>query len=146
MGPGEETFSAFLHDFRHGLPRLRYVLGAGPMLLGVLPIWRNLIKRERYLVPTSLVVTHGCPHHCDFCYKDAFFEGGKLFYIQTVDDALAEMNCLPGHHLYFLDDHLLSNVRFAASLFEGMRGMDDCFRTRPQSIAFCPIIACLKSR
>jgi len=29
-----------------------------------------------------------------------------------------------GRHLYFLDDHLLGNVRFATALFEGMKGMD----------------------
>jgi len=49
------------------------------------------------------VVSRGCPHHCDFCYKDAFFEGGRYFYTQQVDDALAEIDRLPGRHLYFLD-------------------------------------------
>src|SRR5690606_37524957 len=78
---------------------------------------------ERYLVPNAIVVTRGCPHHCDFCYKDAFFEGGRGFYVQRVDEALAEIERLPGRHLYFLDDHLLGNRPFAASLFEGMRGM-----------------------
>jgi radical SAM superfamily enzyme YgiQ (UPF0313 family) len=60
---------------------------------------------------------------CDFCYKEAFYEGGKSFYTLTVDRALAEIERLPGRHLYFLDDHLLGNARFAAGLFEGMRGM-----------------------
>ena len=32
---------------------------------------------------------------------------GKSFYTQQVDDALAEIERLPGRHLYFLDDHLL---------------------------------------
>ena len=40
-----------------------------------------------------------------------------------VDDALAEIERLPGRHLYFLDDHLFGNPRFAASLFDGMKGM-----------------------
>ena len=56
-------------------------------------------------------------------YKDAFFEGGASFYTQTVDDALAEIARLPGRHLYFLDDHLFGNRRFAAALFDGMKGM-----------------------
>ncbi len=92
------------------------------------PIRRDLIKRNRYLVPNSIVVTRGCPHHCDFCYKDAFFEGGRTFYTQTVDDALAEIDRLPGRHLYFLDDHLLGNAKFASELFEGMRGMNRVFQ------------------
>ena len=45
------------------------------------------------------------------------------FYTQRVDAALAEIERLPGRHLYFLDDHLFGDPRFAAALFEGMRGM-----------------------
>ena len=60
------------------------------------PIRRDLIKRSHYLVPNSIVVTRGCPQHCDFCYKDAFFEGGRTFYTQQVDAALAEIERLPG--------------------------------------------------
>ncbi len=74
-------------------------------------------------MPNSIVVSRGCPHVCDFCYKEAFFEGGKSFYTQTVDAALAEIDRLPGRHLYFLDDHLFGNARFASALFDGMRGM-----------------------
>jgi radical SAM superfamily enzyme YgiQ (UPF0313 family) len=79
-------------------------------------------------VPNSIVVSRGCPHHCTFCYKDAFFEGGRSFYTQRVDDALAEIARLPGRHLYFLDDHLLGNRRFSRELFTGMRGMNRVFQ------------------
>ena len=74
-------------------------------------------------MPNSIVVSRGCPHACDFCYKEAFFQGGKSFYTQAVDDALAEIERLPGRHLYFLDDHLFGNPHFAGALFDGMRGM-----------------------
>jgi radical SAM superfamily enzyme YgiQ (UPF0313 family) len=74
------------------------------------------------------VVTRGCPQHCDFCYKDAFFQGGKGFYTQRVDDALAEIERLPGQHLYFLDDHMLGDRRFSETLFEGMKGMRRLFQ------------------
>jgi radical SAM superfamily enzyme YgiQ (UPF0313 family) len=60
---------------------------------------------------------------CDFCYKEAFFQGGRSFYTQRVDDALAEIERLPGRHLYFLDDHLFGDRRFATALFDGMKGM-----------------------
>ena len=49
---------------------------------------RDLIKRHLYLVPNSIVVSRGCPHNCNFCYKESFFKGGKSFYTQLVDDAL----------------------------------------------------------
>jgi radical SAM superfamily enzyme YgiQ (UPF0313 family) len=123
LGPAEDTCPAFLADFRRGVPRPRYV-SAQRTLVGVPPIRRDLIKRSHYLVPNSIVVTRGCPHHCDFCYKDAFFAGGRGFYTQTVEAALAEIERLPGRHLYFLDDHVLGHQRFAGELFQGMRGMD----------------------
>jgi len=122
VGPGEDTWPAFLGDLRRGEPKARYT-SRTRTLQNLPPVRRDLIQRHRYLVPNSIVVSRGCPHHCDFCYKDAFFEGGRSFYTQAVDDALAEIERLPGRHLYFLDDHLLGNRRFAEALFAGMAGM-----------------------
>lgn len=122
IGPGEDTWPQFLQDYRRGKPAPVY-RSQQRTLVDLPPIRRDLIKRHLYLVPNSIVVSRGCPHRCDFCYKEAFFEGGKSFYTQSVDDALAEIERLPGRHLYFLDDHLFGNVRFASALFEGMRGM-----------------------
>ncbi len=122
LGPGEDVWPQFLSDFRRGHPQRMY-RSATRTLAGVPPIRRDLIKRHLYLVPNSIVVSRGCPHVCDFCYKEAFFEGGRSFYTQTVDAALAEIDRLPGRHLYFLDDHLFGDRRFAGQLFDGMRGM-----------------------
>lgn len=127
LGPGEETFPQFLKDFKNKHPKKVYS-SAIRTLHQIPPIRRDLIKRSRYLVPNSIVVSRGCPHHCNFCYKDAFFKGGKAFYTQVVDDALAEIDRLPGRHLYFLDDHLLGNEKFASELFEGMKGMNRVFQ------------------
>jgi radical SAM superfamily enzyme YgiQ (UPF0313 family) len=122
LGPGEDTWPKFLADFRAGRPD-RVYRSQLRTLAELPPIRRDLIKRHLYLVPNSIVVSRGCPHTCDFCYKEAFFEGGKSFYTQTVDVALAEIERLRGRHLYFLDDHLFGQARFAAALFEGMAGM-----------------------
>ncbi len=122
IGPGEDIWPQFLADYRSWYPYKVY-RSRERSLEGIPRIRRDLIKRHLYLVPNSIVVSRGCPHHCDFCYKDAFYSGGKSFYTQRVDEALAEIDRLPGHHLYFLDDHLFGNARFAASLFDGMLGM-----------------------
>jgi len=100
IGPGEDTWPVFLRDFQAKRPRKRYVSEIRTLLDLPFPR-RELIKRNLYLVPNSLVVSRGCPHVCDFCYKEAFFEGGKSFYALTTDRALAEIERLPGKHLYF---------------------------------------------
>ena len=127
LGPGEHTFPQFLRDLAAGTPQRRYVSPVRT-LEALPPIRRDLIQRHRYLVPNSIVVSRGCPHHCTFCYKDGFFAGGRSFYTQLVDDALAEIARLPGRHLYFLDDHLFGNPHFARALFRGMRGMNRIFQ------------------
>lgn len=122
LGPGEDTWPAFLADLRAGRPGKVYRSQART-LAGAPHPRRDLIKRHLYLVPNSIVVSRGCPHVCDFCYKEAFYKGGQSFYTQTVETALAEIARLPGRHLYFLDDHLFGDPHFAAALFDGMQGM-----------------------
>jgi radical SAM superfamily enzyme YgiQ (UPF0313 family) len=127
IGPGEDTWPQFLADLRRGEPAPRYT-STLRSLEGAPPLRRDLIDRRLYLCPNSIVVSRGCPHHCDFCYKDAFYKGGISFYTQAVDRALAEIERMPGRHVYFLDDHLLGNPRFATALFDGMRGMGRVFQ------------------
>lgn len=122
LGPAEDTWPGFLSDLRAGRPGKLY-RSRVRTLKGAPRPRRDLIKRHLYLVPNSLVVSRGCPHRCDFCYKDSFFQGGRSFYTCAVEDALAEIEQLPGRHLYFLDDHLFADVRFASDLFDGMKGM-----------------------
>ncbi|MFT7592098.1 MAG: radical SAM superfamily enzyme YgiQ (UPF0313 family), partial [bacterium] len=127
LGPGEDTFPKFKDDFRAKKP-LKVYNSFTRTLVGSPLIRRDLIDRSKYLVPNSMVVSRGCPHHCVFCYKDTFYKGGKTFYTQEVDDALNELDWLPGRHLYFLDDHLLGNAKFATQLFDGLKGMNRVFQ------------------
>ena len=84
LGPGEDTWPTFLPDFRAGRPGAVY--RSTIRTLERLPrIRRDLIKRQLYLVPNSIVVSRGCPHVCDFCYKEAFFRGGKVVEAVTYD-------------------------------------------------------------
>jgi radical SAM superfamily enzyme YgiQ (UPF0313 family) len=122
IGPGEDTWPEFLRDYRAGVAKRLY-RSSIRTVKGAPRVRRDLIKRHLYLVPNSIVVSRGCPHACDFCYKEGFFQGGCSYYTQTVDAALAEIEGLPGRHIYFLDDHLLADPKFAGELFDGMRGM-----------------------
>lgn len=122
LGPGEDTWPAFLADYRAGHPAPVY-RSSVRTLHGMPPVRRDLIKRHLYLVPNSIVVSRGCPHTCDFCYKEAFFQGGRSFYTQSLDAAVAEIERLPGRHLFFLDDNLFGDPHWAEALFERMRNI-----------------------
>lgn len=122
LGPGDDSFPRFLSDLAGGRPR-RVYRSRVRCLAGLPPPRRDLIARHRYLVPNVVVASRGCPHHCDFCYKDAFYRGGKSFYTAPVDAVLAEIDALPGRHVFFLDDHLFGHRRFAEALLDGLRGM-----------------------
>ncbi|MBF4509246.1 MAG: B12-binding domain-containing radical SAM protein [Aeromicrobium sp.] len=121
LGPGDDSWPRFLGDYRAGHPK-RVYRAERRSLLGLPRPRRDLIDRGRYLVPNSIVVSRGCPHSCDFCYKEAFYAGGRSFYTMQVDDALGEIDSLAGRHLYFLDDNLFADDRFARSLMAGLRG------------------------
>jgi len=123
LGPAEEAWPRFLSDFRRGCAasvyRSRYrELASLPSLR------RDLIRRADYLVPNSIAVSRGCPHRCGFCYSNSFFRGGRRFYTVQVHRALDEIQRLQGRHLFFLDDNILGDPQFAASLFRGMRDMN----------------------
>jgi len=122
LGPGEDTWPRFLDDFRRGTPKQVYQ-SVTRSLMDTPPVRRDLISREKYLCPNTMVVSRGCPHCCDFCYKELFFKCGNGYYTTSVDRALAEMETLPGRHLSLLDDNLFGNRRFATALFDGMKGM-----------------------
>ena len=122
LGPADHSFPQFLADLRAG--RARRVYRETARCLHDLPCpRRDLIRRELYLVPNTMVVSRGCPHHCDFCYKDSFYRGGRGFYTQRVDRALDEIASLPGRHVFFLDDHLFGDRPFVERLLDGLIGM-----------------------
>src|SRR3954466_973642 len=59
LGPGEQTFPQFVADLRAGVPQRAYASTSGRTLERVPPIRRDLIRRNHYLVPNSIVVTRG---------------------------------------------------------------------------------------
>ena len=123
LGPGEDTWPAFLADYRAGRPgraiaRRSARWSASPASAEISSSGTSTSCRTRSW-------SHGdAPTRATSATRKPSSRAAKAFYTQAVDDALAEIERLPGRHLYFLDDHLFGNARFASALFEGMRGMN----------------------
>jgi radical SAM superfamily enzyme YgiQ (UPF0313 family) len=62
LGPGDDTFPEFLRDLRAGAPKKVYASRGQRSIEHIPPLRRDLIKRNLYLVPNSIVVSRGCPH------------------------------------------------------------------------------------
>ena len=126
--PGEDTWPAFLADLRRGEPAPRYVSrdavargGAAapprPHRSAALPL-SELDRGLARLSPPLRLLLQG-----------RVLRGRRSRSTRRPSTpALAEIERMPGRHVYFLDDHLLGNPRFAAALFEGMRGMSRVFQ------------------
>ncbi len=127
LGLGEGAFPEFLQDFRKG--NAKRVYEAQPVACeSFRSPRRNLIKRENYLVPNSLVFSRGCPNRCSFCYVSSFYKEGKSFYTYKLDAILKEIESLKGRHLYFLDDNLFADKTLCKDLFTQMKGMGKLFQ------------------
>ena len=91
--------------------------GAGPKKAGLAPICNFISSQPIYSKIRSRVK-----------YTNKISKEVTLFNITYTDDSLKEIDRLPGSHLYFLDDHLLGNRKFAKDLFNGMKGMKRVFQ------------------
>jgi len=127
LGLGENSFPQFLSDLR--LKKAKEFYHPGIVNLDQLPLpRRDLIKREKYLVPNSMVFSRGCPNKCSFCYISSFYKDGKSFYTYKIDRILEEITSMKGKHLYFLDDNLFAEKKLCRDLFREMKGMGRLFQ------------------
>lgn len=127
LGLGEASFPKFLSDLRVGKALEVYEQGA--VSLDGLPLpRRDLFKKDKYLVPNSMVFSRGCPNKCSFCYVNSFYKNGKSFYAYKIDRILEEIESMPGKHLYFLDDNLFADKKLSKEIFREMRGMKKVFQ------------------
>ncbi len=80
---------------------------------------RDLIKcSSGKLSVAPIETTRGCPYNCDFCTVSRFF--GTRQRHKQIKNILAEAESCPQHYLFFLDDNITFDRKFAADLFREM--------------------------
>ena len=85
-----------------------------------LPLPRRdlLRKKKRYLDVDMIQTTRGCPYRCEFCSVPGF--AGMKFRRRPIDEVIVELT-LCGERIFFIDDILTGDPRYAAELFERMK-------------------------
>jgi radical SAM superfamily enzyme YgiQ (UPF0313 family) len=84
---------------------------------------RDIFAGKGYLLTNTIQTTRGCPYDCEFCSVTAFF--GRKYRERPLDLVLGELETLKksGSFVFFVDDNLVANRRYALALFAGMRGL-----------------------
>ena len=75
-------------------------------------------KMKKYL-PIALVETgRGCHHNCEFCSISAYYKG--TYHHRKVEDIVEEIKETKRKIVFFVDDSIFSNKKFAKELFEAV--------------------------
>ena len=119
IGEAEGLWDVVLEDIKHNRLRPYYKLDKLPDLQNHIRPRRDLIKcSSGKFAIAPIETTRGCPYNCDFCSVSRFF--GTRQRHKAIPDILADIESCNEKNLFFLDDNITGNKRFAKELFREM--------------------------
>jgi radical SAM superfamily enzyme YgiQ (UPF0313 family) len=118
VGEAEETWPAFLDDWKRGSTRCRYEQTARTDMSRV-PVPRyELLDMQHYLFG-SIQFSRGCPFQCEFC--DIIVTFGRVPRLKTAAQIIAELEALRARRMeivFIVDDNLIGNKKAVTPLLE----------------------------
>jgi radical SAM superfamily enzyme YgiQ (UPF0313 family) len=119
IGEAEGLWEIVLDDIRHHRLKSFYKLD-------LLPDLQNHVRPRRDLIKCSsgnfsiapIETTRGCPYNCDFCTVSRFFGTRQRHY--AVRNVIADIESCKEKNLFFLDDNITGDKRYARELFREM--------------------------
>jgi radical SAM superfamily enzyme YgiQ (UPF0313 family) len=123
IGEGEAVWPRLLADCARGVLERRYQADGLLAMDEIPPARREIFAGKRYLFTNTIQTTRGCPFDCEFCSVTAFY--GRKYRKRPVAAVLAELEVLrrKNSFVFFVDDNLVGDRRYALELFAGMAGM-----------------------
>ena len=79
---------------------------------------RSIYRHKRYLPITLLETGRGCPHRCEFCAISSYYRSS--YRSRNIRNIVAEIEQARRHYLFFVDDNIVAEPRFARELFEAI--------------------------
>jgi radical SAM superfamily enzyme YgiQ (UPF0313 family) len=109
-------WATVLNDIKKNKLKEFYKLSALPDMQHESFQRRDLIKCKSGLFSVAPIeTTRGCPYNCDFCTVSRFF-GTKQRH-KSINNIIAEAESCPQKYLFFLDDNIAYDKKFAKELF-----------------------------
>jgi len=123
VGEGDLVWPRLVSDLKQGNLQRVYRPSALIEMAEIPEARRDIFTGKGYLLTNSIQTTRGCPHDCEFCSVTSFY--GRNYRERPLDLVLGELEALrkSGSFVFFVDDNLVANRRYALELFGRMRGM-----------------------
>jgi len=119
IGEAEGLWDIVLEDIKHKRLKPFYKLDKLPDLQDHVRPRRDLIKcSSGKFAIAPIETTRGCPYNCDFCSVSRFF--GTRQRHKAIPDIIADIESCHEKYLFFLDDNITGNKRYAKELFREM--------------------------
>lgn len=118
VGEGEELWPRAVADAEQGRLQSIYRAEKSPSLAGLPVPRRSLADPRRYLLPTTMQATRGCPFACDFCAVSHFFGRGYRF--RPVEEVVQEVRDSGHKVIAFVDDNIVGSPTYAKALFRAL--------------------------
>ena len=123
VGEGDQVWPQLLADLQKGKLQRSYRSSVPLDMARVPEARRDIFDAQGYLLTNTMQTTRGCPHECEFCSVTAFF--GMTYRERPLEQVMAELEKMrrAGSFVFFVDDNLVANRRYALALFNAMQGM-----------------------
>jgi radical SAM superfamily enzyme YgiQ (UPF0313 family) len=118
LGEAETIWPQVLADFEKGALEPFYQPSSFCQLDGLPVPRRDLLQRKSYFFVNTLQTTRGCPFDCEFCSVTSFY--GRTYRIRPVQEVIDEIEQMEKGFLFFVDDNIAGNHRYAKALFEAL--------------------------
>jgi len=115
IGEAEGLWGEMLDNFKMGKLK-EFYRNDGYCSMKGLPIpRRDLFETKHYLPVDGIQISRGCPFACDFCAAAVIF--GRKYRLRPIEDVVKEIATLKHKYLFFYDDNIVGNPKYAKELF-----------------------------
>lgn len=124
IGESEGLWEQIFEDLKNNQLKPKYKREKPLDLAELNPYPTHLIDVERYDYTWSVLVSRGCPMHCDFCLVHQFFD---KFNLRPIDKIVEEVKALKRIGVEWVElhsDNLTQNKRYAIELFEALAPLE----------------------
>lgn len=116
IGFAYKTFPRALKDWKNG--KLKDYYEEKNVCLSGIPIpRRDLLNKNRYIVPNTTQAVFGCPHKCEFCVISATRSG---YHHRPILEIIEDIKSMKSKLIIFLDPSPIEDMDYIKKLYHAM--------------------------